>query len=135
MNLGHHDGGVSRKGASSEIMLLDSSKIDSIRSLDPEGRTGLLRKILELFMEKTPELLQKMAAALEAGDAEGVFRAAHSLKSSSATVGAMGLSETCRQLETVGRQGSLHGARELFKRIQSEFQQVCIALTRMSEGL
>ncbi|MCU0571876.1 MAG: Hpt domain-containing protein [Syntrophobacteraceae bacterium] len=135
MNLGHHHGGDSGDRSSDDPVLLDFSKLNSISSLDPQGATGLLKKIIELFMEKSPELILRITAALEAGDAEVVFRAAHSLKSSSATVGAMELSETCRQLETVGRQGSLHGARELSERMQAEFRQVCIALARMTEGL
>lgn len=135
MKLGHQDTAGSRNGSKGDTMLLDPGKINSIRSLDPDGTAGLFKKIVELFIEKSPELIQRITSALEAGDAEGVFRAAHSLKSSSATIGAMGLSETCGQLETIGRQGALEGARELSQKIQSELHQVCVALNRMREGM
>lgn len=135
MNLDHGDNGGARHGWNGDAVLLDLSKINSIRSLDPEGTHGLLRKVVEFYIEKSPELIEQITTALVTGDGEVVFRAAHSLKSSSATIGAMGLSETCRQLEASGRSGNLDGAMELSERMKSEFHQVCMALTRMIEGV
>lgn len=132
---GHRNGAGSSNGSDSDPVLLDHGKIDAIRSLDPQGKAGLLKNIVTLFIEKSPELIEEIDAALEAGDAESLFRAAHSLKSSSATIGAMGLSETCSQLEALGRKGSFHGVRELTLKMRSEFKEVCFALTRLREGL
>ncbi|MCU0587956.1 MAG: Hpt domain-containing protein [Syntrophobacteraceae bacterium] len=127
-------GGEPRNGSGLEPSLLDQDKLQGIRALDPDGKAGLLRRVIQAFIDKTPGLLQQISSALEAGDVEGVFRGAHSLKSSSAMVGAMRLSETCRQLEAVGRRGSLDGAVELFASIQADFHRVSLALAQWTEG-
>ncbi len=125
----------SRNGSNGDTPFLDPGKIDTIRMLDPEGTAGLLNKIVGLFIEKSADLIGRIQGAVAAGDAEGVFRAAHSLKSSSATIGAVDLADTCRQLETMGRRGALQGADELSRKAESEFHRVCAALDRMREGM
>jgi len=48
-----------------------------------------------------------IAAAVAADDAEALVRPAHTLKSSSATVGAQRLAAASRELEMAGRSGSI----------------------------
>jgi HPt (histidine-containing phosphotransfer) domain-containing protein len=135
MHLDHSNDKVPRtRPGDEESALLDVGKLDSLRSLDPEGKAGLLRRVVALFVEKSPPLLEQMSAAVENGNAEEVFRTAHSLKSSCATVGALALSETCRRLEQAGREGALGDAPELLRSIQGQFHQVCGALIRLIEG-
>jgi HPt (histidine-containing phosphotransfer) domain-containing protein len=114
--------------------LMDPLKLDSIRTLDPDGKIGLLKRVVDLYIEKSPPLIQQMLLGLDRGNSEEVYRAAHSLKSSSATVGATGLAEMCRRLEMAGREGSLEGAPEMIREIDAEFSRVCAALTRQIEG-
>jgi HPt (histidine-containing phosphotransfer) domain-containing protein len=128
----NHEEAQDRVGESSAF--LDADKLDSLRSLDPGGKAGLLKRVINIFVEKTPPILEQMTTAVENGNAQEIFRTAHSLKSSSATVGAHALSETCRQLELAGREGSLDGAPGLLRSIQTQFRQACEALTRFVEG-
>ena len=53
--------------------------------------------------------LADMRAALAAGDAEDLRRAAHTLKGSSASLGANDLADACRDVETAARDGRLDG--------------------------
>ena len=68
---------------------------------------GFVRELIETYLADTPAQLEAMTAAVEADDAAALVRPAHTLKSSSATVGAMRLSSVARELEMAGRTGAL----------------------------
>ena len=74
------------------------------------GDIGFVRELVETYLAETPTQLEAMTAALEADDADALVRPAHTLKSSSATVGAMRLSSVARELEMAGRTGALEAA-------------------------
>ena len=67
-------------------------------------------ELVETYLADTPVQLDAMTTAVEADDAEALVRPAHTLKSSSATVGAMRLSSVARELEMAGRTGSLEAS-------------------------
>jgi histidine phosphotransfer protein HptB len=71
---------------------------------------GFVRELIETYLADTPPQLGAMATAIESDDADALVRPAHTLKSSSATVGAMRLSSVARELEMAGRRGSLEAA-------------------------
>lgn len=66
-----------------------------------------VRDLLDTYLAETPEHMAAIRQALEADDAAALVRPAHTLKSSSATLGAMRLSAIGRDLEMAGRSGSL----------------------------
>lgn len=68
---------------------------------------GFVRELVETYLADTPAQVDAISAAVEADDAAGLVRPAHTLKSSSATVGAMRLSSVARDLEMAGRSGRL----------------------------
>jgi HPt (histidine-containing phosphotransfer) domain-containing protein len=71
---------------------------------------GFVRELVETYLADTPAQFDAMTAAVEADDAAALVRPAHTLKSSSATVGAMRLSSVARELEMAGRAGTLDPA-------------------------
>jgi HPt (histidine-containing phosphotransfer) domain-containing protein len=71
---------------------------------------GFVRELVETYLADTPAQVDAISAAVEADDAAGLVRPAHTLKSSSATVGAMRLSSVARDLEMAGRSGRLDPA-------------------------
>ena len=68
---------------------------------------GFVRELIETYLAETPTQLEAMTSAVEADDAAALVRPAHTLKSSSATVGASRLSFVARELEMAGRAGAL----------------------------
>jgi HPt (histidine-containing phosphotransfer) domain-containing protein len=68
---------------------------------------AFVRELLETYLAETPEQLEAITAAIGADDAAALVRPAHTLKSSSATLGAMQLSTLARELEMAGRAGGL----------------------------
>lgn len=71
---------------------------------------GFVRELIQTYLADTPAQFEAMTVAVEADDAASLVRPAHTLKSSSATVGAMRLSSVARELEMAGRSGSLDAA-------------------------
>ncbi len=79
---------------------------------------------VDLFVSNASEHLRKMHRALSTCDTALFSNSAHSLKGSSANMGALQLSALARELERMGRAGALEGATELMMRTEWEFAAV-----------
>ena len=111
-----------------ESDVIDQKSLENIRALQSEGTEDILTKIITLFLDDTPQQLEKLHQALRDKDANTIRAIAHSLKSSSATLGAMGLSSLLKELEEKGRTNSLNGSAKLFAQIDNEFQESIVPL-------
>ena len=87
--------------------LIDPAALAALAALQRPGKPDLTARVLGLFRDETPSSLQAVEAGITSGDLEAVRIAAHTLKSSSAYVGARELSETCAQIERAARDGNL----------------------------
>lgn len=65
--------------------------------------------LVETYLLDGATQLADIEAAFAARDAELIVRPAHTLKSSSATVGAMEVASLAREIELAGRSGALDG--------------------------
>jgi len=72
--------------------------------------------------------MRQLDSALEHSDPTALERAAHALKSSSANLGALGLSALFRDIEAAGREKDLDRAVSLVQRSSQEFARVQEAL-------
>jgi HPt (histidine-containing phosphotransfer) domain-containing protein len=68
-----------------------------------------LKELVDAYLDSTPGLFAAMRQAAAAGDAAGLQRAAHTLKTGSANMGALALAARCKELEEIGRSGALDG--------------------------
>jgi signal transduction histidine kinase/DNA-binding response OmpR family regulator len=107
---------------------LDEQALRQIRSLRQPGGPDLLKKIVDLYMSNSRTLIQTLRDSIIREDAAGVAQAAHSLKSSSANVGATALTQLCAQLEAVAKSAQLESAWTLLDRMVEEHQRVLLAL-------
>lgn len=89
---------------------------------------GIVRELIDAFLEDAPAQLAALHGAIEQGDASEAQRAAHTLKSNAATFGAQALAEHCRGLEAMARQGSLEGAGALLGAVGAEWGRARDAL-------
>ena len=108
--------------------VLDQSVLASLRELQEEGEPDILEEVGGLFLKHAPEKISAIEKAVEQKDANALKVAAHSLKSSSAYVGAMRLSALSKDLEMIGRSGSTVGSKEKSEMLKVEFLRVKIAL-------
>ena len=90
--------------------VLDAGAIGRLRELDPSGASQLLSRVLNAFETSLNRLLPQLVQARDGSDAAGVRLVAHTLKSSSATVGALELSRLCAEVEALARQLRLEEA-------------------------
>ena len=107
---------------------LDRSVLASLRELQDDGDPDIIAEVGGLFLEHSPQKIAAILQAVENGDAKGLQTAAHSLKSSSAYVGAMRLSELSRELEIMGRSQVMDGAEEKAEKLNREYKQVMMEL-------
>jgi HPt (histidine-containing phosphotransfer) domain-containing protein len=112
---------------------VDRSQLESIQALQRVGAPNLLEKMIQLFITGSPKHIDGMRVAVTSGDAAGLWTAAHTFKSSAAILGALNLSEMCREMEANGRAGVLDGAQELLAEITDEFETVCRILAAIRD--
>lgn len=103
---------------------LDADVYLPIRNAKPD----LWQRLVRLYLDNTPKDIAKLEYAVEGGDARGLQMAAHTMKSSSANVGAMNLSALCAELETASLEGDMASGADLLTRIQQEYEIVAVAL-------
>ena len=84
--------------------------------------------LIRVFLEDTPRTLERLQAAADSGDTASLVAAAHSLKSTSANLGALDMSELARQIEHGGRAATLAQPQLLVARLVAEFLRVESAL-------
>jgi len=108
--------------------LLDPDILKQIQALQRPGKPLVLERVIGLFLENTPEIFQNIQSAISAQDGEELRAAAHSLKSSSANVGAKVLSKLCLQMEEMGKEQRLQDANALLDEMMTVLPQTCSAL-------
>ncbi|WP_296055650.1 response regulator [uncultured Amphritea sp.] len=101
--------------------VIDENVISQLIEMDANG--AFLRKIIDAYLEKSPDDLKRLKRAISEQDAQTLRVAAHSFKSSSYNLGAMTLAELCKALEQVGRDGVLKQAAALLTEIDAEYQR------------
>ena len=118
---------VERRAVSREAIELDPRAIDSLRNLRP----GLLKKVLEIWLQESPVLLADMQQGVHQGDNNRLLRAAHSLKNSAANVGATMLSRRCFAMEEKARARDANETSQLLSEIETEFMNAKQAIIRL----
>jgi two-component system, sensor histidine kinase and response regulator len=112
--------------------VLDRRVLDQLSTLLKPER---LARAINLYLAESPELIQKLKQAAAASDAPEIVRSAHSLKSSSANLGAKLLSRYCGDIEASARRADAEEACKIFAKIETEYGCVETALTAEFELL
>jgi len=119
--------------ANTPAALLDPEAIQRLRELDPSGDNKLLERVVAAFSTSLERLLPELARAREgdALDLTAIRHVSHTLKSSSASLGAMALSARCADIETQAREGRSDGLSEQLDAMLHDIQQVRTALAAL----
>ncbi|EOW2139138.1 ATP-binding protein [Stenotrophomonas sp. GD03908] len=105
--------------------VLDRDVLDELHAVI--GDTAL--QIISVFLEDAPAMVQQLQQAAQAGDEPRLQALAHSLKSSSANVGALSLSAVAQRIEHEARSGSLQRPAVAVALLVAEFARARVALT------
>lgn len=95
-----------------DAVQLDAGALARLHELDPDGRHGVVERVFKAFESSLDRMLGQLQAQRGGGDAAVVASVAHTLKSSSASVGALALAQVCAEVEQrlrIGGPGSLGG--------------------------
>jgi HPt (histidine-containing phosphotransfer) domain-containing protein len=90
-------------------------------------------EIVDTYIQETAALIQQLRQTLEAGDAGSFGRLAHSIKSSSASLGALTFSQQARELEMLGKANDLAGVGQKLEKLAADFNLVTSRLKELRD--
>jgi histidine phosphotransfer protein HptB len=100
---------------------IDQRAYDELQKISGADFVG---ELIDAFLADAPERIAELRSALTRGDAETFRRAAHSLKSNSATFGAHRLVELARDLEVKGKENRFEGESGRINELEAVYQKV-----------
>jgi len=122
---------VAESLASARAAVLDADALDRLRELDPQGQSRLLERVLRAFETSAGRLARQFDEARTDGDMQGVRHVVHTLKSSSASIGALTLARLCTEIETAIRAEAFGSLPERLDAMDRELAAVLKAVTPM----
>ena len=111
--------------------VLDEAALQRLRDLDPGGKSRLLERVLRAFEGSVARLGAQLVEARAKNDMQSVRHAVHTLKSSSASVGALRLSRLCAEIEAAVRQEAFADLPPLLDDVDRELAVVLQAVLPM----
>jgi HPt (histidine-containing phosphotransfer) domain-containing protein len=112
-----------------DVAVLDANTLAELRE-SVGGDDAFIADLVATYCAEAPEHLAAMSAAAEARDAAAVVRPAHTLKSSSAALGALRLAQMAREIEMSGRNGQSEGLSEQVAAASATWQQTLEEIKR-----
>jgi PAS domain S-box-containing protein len=131
---GSREGGASGAGESDVTgradggLDLDAAAIQNLRDL---GGDEFLTEVVDAFLADAPGLMADLRNSLQAQNAEELRRAAHTLKSNGATLGATAFADLCRTVEHQAKDGRLEGCALLLDQTEEQYRVLEAALTSL----
>ncbi len=101
-------------------MVLDLDRLRDVTFADPD----LMREIVRELIDDTARQMLNLHEAIAAADPKGCERAAHSSKGACANVGATGMAEVLREIETEARAGKLSDCAERMSSLEREMESL-----------
>jgi CheY-like chemotaxis protein len=100
-----------------KMPVLDEKVLHELREIMDDDYLALL----QTYLRNAPQLVAQVREAITRSDVEAMVLPVHSLKSSSANVGALQLSELARDAERLARGGNLAEAEAAFRAVDAAF--------------
>ena len=116
------------EASSTAAYQLDPDALRRLRELDPKGENHLLERVARAFETSLSRLLPQLIEAGQQQDLATVAHVAHTLKSSSASIGALKLSQMCADLESIIR-------RQTGEDLSSRIRDIPLEAERVQAGL
>jgi len=107
---------------------IDRRALDALRDLQMLNNPDLLTKIINVYFKDAPKQLDILRGAISQGDAVTIQNAVGRLKSSSTNLGAVKLSQLCKELEAAANDAASETGSFVLGKIEAEYQNVRTAL-------
>ena len=128
----HFDNNVDLNG--SDATQLDEAALDNIRFAADDGSSNLLDRLIDIYFENSPKLIEDIRLGIESNKPDSVRIAAHTLKSSSASLGIQRFARLCKDLEDRAITKELAGSEELLATIQDMLPSIFSRLDEERSG-
>ena len=112
-------------------MTMDTSAVidmPTFEALKESMGVEFIGELVQTYTDETPQLLSALQDALARGDNEAFRRAAHSIKSTSNSFGALEFGSLAKELEMLGRDARLEDAPGKVKLLVNDYPLVKDAL-------
>jgi len=113
---------------------LDPAALARLMELDPKGENHLVERVLKAFQVSVARLRPQAVTARANKDLAGLRLVAHTLKSSSASIGAMHLSQVCAQIETTIRGGDVDDIDVQIDALDAALDNALLAIDEQLKG-
>lgn len=108
--------------------VLDARALAELRALDPLGSNRLMQRVFRAYQVSLAGFVLQLREARAGNDDDGLRLAAHTLKSSSASVGALDLARLCSAVEHALQQDPRAALPALLDRLELEAAGVGLAV-------
>ena len=106
----------------------------SFNELKDTAGADFVAELVDTFLEEAPGMLADLRSARTSGDADVFRRAAHSLKSNSATFGAREMSDLARRLELHGLAADVRQDMAAIDELEDAYRRAAAALQELARG-
>lgn len=110
--------------------VLEAKALQSLRDMLGDAASAVIATVIESYLQDAPKLVEEIQTAIAQADCVLLKQAAHTLKSSSATLGAATLAQLCQDLERVSQTGAIAEGVSKAAQLSAEYEQVRAALQR-----
>jgi PAS domain S-box-containing protein len=111
---------------------IEIQAIEKLRMLQKPGRPNLVVNLIDLFVETAKQSMEKIRIAGESADLKALSAEAHTLKSSSANLGAREFSQICLKIEGAAEGGGMtEGLNQLLQELEEEFTLILPELEKV----
>ncbi|PSR16060.1 hypothetical protein C8255_19835 [filamentous cyanobacterium CCP3] len=107
---------------------LDALVLGELHKALGDDTGEVVGELIDFYLADTPPVLESMKTAVAQQDFEVLQRLAHGLKSSSAALGALRLSQLCWHLETIDTLESLEAVTDTLAQLEAEYHSAETAL-------
>jgi two-component system sensor histidine kinase/response regulator len=112
--------------------ILDQGALDRLKEW---GGDKLLAQMLRLYLDNAPGRMSQIHSGLADGNIKDTEKGAHSLKSSSANVGAEHVRRIAADIERAAAGGDVTAVQALLPSLENAFSQAIAALESVEKGL
>jgi two-component system, sensor histidine kinase and response regulator len=115
-----------------EAPRLDMVAVDRVRRISDDDGSSMLAHVVSQFAATSEPLLATMRSKSCDSDPDSVRRAAHSLKSSAAALGARRVSQCCEEIEALARDNGILPSEALLAALEAELRAATDALKALA---
>ena len=128
-----HDERTVARAMPTEVPLLDPVRLQMLKDLEPD-ESSMLHRAVATFLERSPEALRQIRAAVGSGAAADVTQVAHKLKGSALNLGVPRVAALCAELQEIGESADLGRAPKALALLTTELDDALSALRALQDA-